>query len=154
MQTHTLPSASLARQQLCLVQVEEQLMSQTQRLTIHICCHSPTSASTPAWLGLPGQGPTARAHTWERHTHKYTHLKKALYSHTHSKDLDWRLYPFTSLIQQQTQIKGHYMFSREVVRDVALMAITSTSDSYCLWYPPESNVKPLCDSHCCCSFQA
>lgn len=36
-QTRALPFALWARQQLCLVQVEEQLMNQTERLTIHIC---------------------------------------------------------------------------------------------------------------------
>lgn len=35
--TETFPFALWARQQLCLVQVEEQLMNQTERLTIHIC---------------------------------------------------------------------------------------------------------------------
>jgi len=72
--THTLPFALWARQQLCLVQVEEQLMNQTERLTIHICWHSPAAGSRLALAGLPRPRPNARVSTWERH-HGHTHGK-------------------------------------------------------------------------------
>lgn len=67
------PFALWARQQLRLVQVEEQLMNQTELLTIHICWHSPAAASRLAFAGLPRPRPTARVNTWEGH-HRLTRL--------------------------------------------------------------------------------
>lgn len=75
--TETFPFALWARQQLCLVQVEEQLMNQTERLTIHICWHSPAAASKLAFATLPRPRPKARVNTWERsyrHTHTFRHI--------------------------------------------------------------------------------
>lgn len=69
------PFALWARQQLCLVQVEEQLMNQTELLKIHICWHSPAAAIRLAFAGLPRPRPgkdTTDSHVFYAYACTYT----------------------------------------------------------------------------------
>lgn len=62
-QPHT--PALWAKWQLCLVQVEEQLMNQTQGLTIHICCYSPASARPSNTHPVSQGGNSSQRLTWD-----------------------------------------------------------------------------------------
>lgn len=71
-QTHSPAFALCAGQQLCLVQMEEQLMNQTHRSTIHICWHSAAAAG----FARPRPDQPGTIPGWSKtHMHPRGHMK-------------------------------------------------------------------------------